>query len=56
MESVELKKQAPDDREGQAAFDRRGVPLSSEMTALMQQMRAEDKTEPPAILSARSDC
>ena len=42
-ESVELKKQAPDNREGQAELDRRGVPLSSEMTTLMQQMRAEEQ-------------
>ena len=42
-ESVELKKKSPDDQQGQADFDRRGLPLSSEMTALGQQMRAEEQ-------------
>lgn len=42
-ESVRLKQQAPENREGQADFDRQGVPLSSEMTSLMQQMRAEEQ-------------
>jgi signal transduction histidine kinase len=43
-ESVQLKKQAPEDRLGQAEFDRRGVPISSEMTSLMQEMRAGEQT------------
>jgi signal transduction histidine kinase len=43
-ESVQLKKQAPEDRQGQAEFDRRGVPVSSEMTSLMQEMRAGEQT------------
>jgi signal transduction histidine kinase len=42
-ESVELKKQAPEDQQGQADFDRRGLPLSSELTSLGQQMRGEEE-------------
>ncbi len=40
--SIELKKRAPHDTESQADFDRRGVPLSSEMTSLNDQMRAQE--------------
>jgi signal transduction histidine kinase len=41
-QSVELKQHDPGNREAQDAFDREGIPLSSEMTSLMQQMRAEE--------------
>jgi signal transduction histidine kinase len=40
--SIELKKRAPNDAESQAAFDRQGVPLSSQMTLLNDQMRAQE--------------
>jgi signal transduction histidine kinase len=40
--SIDLKKRAPQDTESQADFDRRGVPLSSEMTSLNDQMRAQE--------------
>jgi signal transduction histidine kinase len=40
--SIELKKRAPQEAESQADFDRRGVPLSSEMTSLNDQMRAQE--------------
>ncbi|MGA7080243.1 MAG: CHASE3 domain-containing protein [Terriglobales bacterium] len=43
-ESVQLKQQAPENQQGQADFDRRGVPLSSEMTSLMEQMRTGEQT------------
>jgi two-component system NarL family sensor kinase len=42
-ESVELKKQAPQNQQGQADLDRRGIPLASEMTVVTQQMRAEEQ-------------
>ncbi len=41
-QSIELKKQKPQNTEGQADLDRRGVPLSSEITSITQQMRAEE--------------
>ncbi|HXZ30792.1 MAG TPA: CHASE3 domain-containing protein [Terriglobales bacterium] len=41
-ESVQLKKQEPENRQGQADFDRRGVALNSEITSLTQQLRAEE--------------
>lgn len=40
--SIEQKKRAPYDSKSQAGFDRRGIPLSSEMTALNDQMRAQE--------------
>jgi signal transduction histidine kinase len=40
--SIDLKKRAPQDTESQADVDRRGVPLSSEMTSLNDQMRAQE--------------
>jgi signal transduction histidine kinase len=43
QESVQLKKQAPDNAQGQANFDRQGVPLSSDMTSITQRMRAEEQ-------------
>jgi signal transduction histidine kinase len=42
-ESVELKKQAPQDQQGQADLDRRGIPLASEMTPIEKQMRTEEQ-------------
>lgn len=42
-ESVELRKQAPLNQRGQADFDRRGLPLASEMTSLGLQMRTEEQ-------------
>jgi signal transduction histidine kinase len=42
-ESIQLKQQAPEDQQGQADLDRRGVPISSEMTSLVQQMRAGEE-------------
>jgi signal transduction histidine kinase len=41
--SVQLKQQASENAPGQADFDRRGVPLSSEMTSITEQMRAEEQ-------------
>ncbi|MFY9842416.1 MAG: CHASE3 domain-containing protein [Terriglobales bacterium] len=43
-ESVQLKRQEPENQQGQADFDRRGLPLSSEMTSTMQQMRSYEQT------------
>src|SRR5208282_1080911 len=43
-ESVQLKQQAPENQKGQADFDRQAVPLSSEITSLTNQMRAEEQT------------
>ncbi len=42
-QSIELKMQEPQNMQGQADFDRRGVPVSSEMTSITQQMRAEEE-------------
>jgi signal transduction histidine kinase len=42
-ESLELQKQAPQNQQGQIDLDRRGIPLASEMTAVTQQMRAEEQ-------------
>src|ERR1039457_2513850 len=42
-QSVLLRQQAPENREAQSDLDRQGVPLSSEMTSLMQQMRTEEQ-------------
>jgi CHASE3 domain sensor protein len=41
--SVQLKKQAPENGPGQADFDRRGLPLSSGITSITDQMRAEEQ-------------
>jgi signal transduction histidine kinase len=43
QESVALQEKTPQDRERQAEIDRSGVPLSSEMTSLMQQLRSEEQ-------------
>jgi signal transduction histidine kinase len=40
--SIEVKKRAPHDTDSQAEFDRQGVPLSSEMTSINDQMRAQE--------------
>ncbi len=42
-ESIQLKKQAPENQQGQAEFDRQGVSLSTEMTSVMREMRAEEQ-------------
>jgi signal transduction histidine kinase len=49
-ESVELKMTAPQDQQGQADVSRRGLPLGSEITSTMQQMRDEEQR----LLGARS--
>jgi len=49
-ESVELKMTAPQDQQGQADVSRRGLPLGSEITLTMQQMRDEERT----LLGART--
>lgn len=41
--SIELRKSAPQDQEGQDEISRRGLPLVSEMTSTMQQMRDEEQ-------------
>ena len=42
-ESVELKMTAPQDQQGQADVSRRGLPVTSEITSTMQQMRDEEQ-------------
>ena len=42
-EAVELKMTAPQDRQGQADVSRRGLPVASETTSTMQQMRDEEQ-------------
>jgi signal transduction histidine kinase len=42
-ESIELRKSAPHDRQGQDDLTRRGMPIVSEVTSTMQQMRDEEK-------------
>ncbi len=42
-ESVQLKQQAPENQLGQADFDRRSIPLASEMTSLVQQMHDDEQ-------------
>jgi signal transduction histidine kinase len=42
-ESIRLKKEAPQDDRGQADLARQSLPLSSEMTVIMQQMREEEQ-------------
>jgi signal transduction histidine kinase len=42
-QSIQLKKTEPANVQGQAEFDRQGVPLSSEMTSLMRQMRGAEQ-------------
>ncbi len=42
-ESIQLRKTSPDDRQGQAAIDRRGLAFASDMTTTMQEMRSEEQ-------------
>ena len=41
--SIELRKSAPRDQQGQDDIARRGLPIASEMTSTMQQMRDEEE-------------
>jgi signal transduction histidine kinase len=49
-EAVELKMTAPQDQQGQGDVSRRGLPLASEITSTMQQMRDEEQK----LLGARA--
>jgi signal transduction histidine kinase len=49
-ESIELRKSAPQDQQGQADLSRRGLPVASEITSTMQQMRDEEQR----LLNARA--
>jgi len=49
-EAVELKMTAPQDQQGQADVSRRGLPVASEITSTMQQMRDEEQK----LLGART--
>jgi signal transduction histidine kinase len=49
-EAVELKMTAPQDQQGQADVSRRGLPVTSEITSTMQQMRDEEQK----LLGART--
>jgi signal transduction histidine kinase len=42
-ESIELRKSAPQDRQGQDDLTRRGMPIVSEVTSTMQQMRDKEQ-------------
>lgn len=42
-ESIRLQKEAPGDNQGQAALTRQAVPISSDITAIMQQMRETEQ-------------
>ena len=42
-ESIELRKSAPQDQQGQADISRRGLPVVSEITTTMQQMRDDEQ-------------
>ena len=42
-ESIKLKKDAPEDDDGQADLVRRSLPSSSEMTVIMERMRQEEQ-------------
>jgi signal transduction histidine kinase len=42
-ESIELKKSAPQDDQGQAEVSRRGLPIAADITVTMQQMREEEQ-------------
>jgi signal transduction histidine kinase len=44
QESVQVKEQTPENQAAQAEFDRRSIPLSSEITSLMEQMRANEES------------
>jgi signal transduction histidine kinase len=43
-ESIELQKKAPHDERGRAEIEGRSVPVASELTAIMQQMREEEQS------------
>lgn len=43
QESIQLKREAPQDDKGQADLERRSLPLASEITAIMQRMREEEQ-------------
>jgi signal transduction histidine kinase len=49
-EAVELKMTAPQDQQGQADVSRRGLPVTSEITSTVQQMRDEEQK----LLGARA--
>jgi signal transduction histidine kinase len=42
-ESIELKKSAPQNDQGQAEISRRGLPIAADITSTMQQMRDEEQ-------------
>jgi signal transduction histidine kinase len=42
-ESIELKKSAPQNEEGQAEISRRGLPIASDITSTMQQMKDDEQ-------------
>src|ERR1700685_666222 len=42
-ESIELKKSAPQDEQGQAEISRRALPINAEITSTMQQMKDEEQ-------------
>jgi signal transduction histidine kinase len=42
-QSVQLRKNSPEDKQGQADIDRRGLAFASDMTTTMQEMRAEEQ-------------
>jgi signal transduction histidine kinase len=50
QESIELRKSAPQDQQGQADISRRSLPIASEITSTMQQMRDEEQS----LLNARA--
>jgi signal transduction histidine kinase len=43
QESVQLRKTSPNDKQGQADIDRRGLAFASDMTLTMQDMRTEEQ-------------
>src|SRR6202043_3370314 len=42
-ESIDLRKTEPHDDAGQSEIQRRGIPLSADLTSTMQQMRDEEQ-------------
>jgi signal transduction histidine kinase len=42
-ESIQLKKSAPQDDQGQAELSRRGLPIAADITSTMQEMRDEEQ-------------
>ena len=49
-ESIEFGRSAPQDQQGQSDISRRGLPVASEITSTMQQMRDEEQR----LLDARA--